>query len=63
MELTPRPGTPGARGAQAFERAFDNGVLLRVTGDTIAVAPPLIATEDDIATIAGTLGEVLKAVE
>ena len=63
VELTPRPGAPGTRAAQAFERAFDNGVLLRVTGDTIAVAPPLIATEDDIATIANTLGEALEAIE
>ena len=63
VELTPRSGAPGARGTEAVAHAFDNGVLLRVTGDAIAVAPPLIATEDDIATIANTLGAALAAIE
>ena len=63
VELTPRPDAPGARAGEAFDRAFDNGVLLRVTADTIAVAPPLIATEEHIATIAETLGEALEGIE
>ena len=63
VELTPRPDAPGARAAEAFDRAFDNGVLLRVTADTIAVAPPLIATEEHIATIAETLGEALEGIQ
>ena len=63
VELTPRPGAPGARAGEAFDRAFDNGVLLRVTADTIAVAPPLIATEEHIATIAETLGEALEGIQ
>ncbi len=61
VELTPRPGAPGARANDALARAFDRGVLLRATADTIAIAPPLIASEEHIATVANTLGEVLDA--
>ena len=42
IELEPRAGAPGARATEAFQRAFDAGVLIRVTGDIIALSPPLI---------------------
>ena len=61
VELTPRPGAPGARANDALARAVDRGVLLRATADTIAIAPPLIASEKHIATVGNTLGEVLEA--
>ena len=61
VELTPRPGAPGARANDALARAVDRGVLLRATADTIAIAPPLIASEEHIATVGNTLGEVLEA--
>ena len=63
VELEPRPGAAGARGTAAFEQAFDRGVLLRATGDTIAIGPALIASAADVETIAGTLGEVLAGLE
>ena len=63
VELEPRPGAPGARGTAAFERTFDRGVLLRATGDTIAIGPALIASAAEVETIAGTLGEVLAGLE
>lgn len=63
VELEPAPGAPGARGTAAFEQAFDRGVLLRATGDTIAIGPALIASATDVETIAGTLGEVLAGLE
>ena len=59
IELTARPGEPGARAAAAFETAFERGLLVRATGDIIALAPPLIASETQIETIAAILGEVL----
>ena len=62
VELAPRLGAPTARATDALARAFDRGVLLRATADTIAIAPPLIASEEHIATIANTLGEVLETV-
>ena len=59
VELAPRDGAPGARGSEAFAAAFDRGVLVRATGDIIAVAPPLVALEEEVETIAAVLGGVL----
>ena len=59
VELSPRDGSPGARGGEAFAAAFDRGVLVRATGDIIAVAPPLVALEEEVETIASVLGGVL----
>ena len=42
IELEPRPDTPGARAYDAFVRAFEQGLLVRVTGDVIALSLPLI---------------------
>ncbi len=62
IELEPRPGAPGARGYEVFVRCFEAGVLVRVTGDTIALSPPLIIEANHIerlfATLARVLGEV-----
>ena len=45
IELKPLEGRPGARGSDVYRRAFDGGLLVRVTGDTIAMSPPLIISE------------------
>jgi beta-alanine--pyruvate transaminase len=42
IELEPRAGEPGARGYEALVKAFEAGLLIRTTGDTIAMSPPLI---------------------
>jgi beta-alanine--pyruvate transaminase len=42
IELAPIPGKPTARAFEAFLRAYEKGVLIRTTGDTIALSPPLI---------------------
>ena len=42
------PGAPGARAYEAFVKAFEAGVLIRVTADTIAVSPPLIVEKPQI---------------
>ncbi len=63
VELEPRPGAPAARASEAFARAFESGLLIRTTADVIAVAPPLIISEPQIAELAGKLGEVLDAVD
>ena len=59
VELGSRDGAPGVRGSEAFGAAFDRGVLVRATGDIIAVAPPLVVEEREIETIASVLGSVL----
>ena len=62
VELAPRLGEPGGRATEALASAYDRGVLLRATGDVVAIAPPLIATEQHIAAIAEILGEAIDAV-
>ncbi|MDE0440930.1 MAG: aminotransferase class III-fold pyridoxal phosphate-dependent enzyme, partial [Gammaproteobacteria bacterium] len=59
VELAPRDGAAGARGSEAFGAAFDRGVLVRATGDIVAVAPPLVVAEEEVKTIAAVLGSVL----
>lgn len=61
VELAPIDGSPGKRAFDAFVRAYEAGILIRVTGDTIAMSPPLIINEEQIDTLIGTLGQVLKA--
>jgi len=48
VELSPVDGRPGARGYDVLCRAFANGLLVRVTGDIIALSPPLIISEAEI---------------
>ena len=63
VELETIPGQPGKRGFDAFLKAYDAGILIRVTGDNIAMSPPLIISEAQIDELVGKLAEVLKAVE
>jgi beta-alanine--pyruvate transaminase len=48
IELQPREGAPTARAFEAFLKAYDAGLLIRTTGDTIALSPPLIIEKDQI---------------
>ena len=57
IELAPREGAPGQRGMELFHACFDAGLLVRAAGDTIALSPPLIVTEDQIATMFGILAD------
>jgi beta-alanine--pyruvate transaminase len=63
IELEPRPGQPTKRAMEAFHRAFDSGLLIRVTGDIIALSPPLILEKRHIDEIAGQLRHVLAGVD
>jgi beta-alanine--pyruvate transaminase len=59
IELVPLEGRPGARGSDIYRRAFDSGLLVRVTGDTIALSPPLIISEAQIDELAEKLGNAI----
>jgi beta-alanine--pyruvate transaminase len=61
LELAPIAGKPGARGFDVYLKCFERGVLVRQTGDIIALSPPLIVERPHIEQIFGTLGEVLRA--
>jgi beta-alanine--pyruvate transaminase len=62
IELEPRAGSPGRRAYEVFVKAFEAGVLIRVTGDTIALSPPLIVEKSQIDRIFECVGTMLRAV-
>jgi beta-alanine--pyruvate transaminase len=61
IELEPIPGKPGVRAFDVFLQAFERGVLIRTSGDTIAMSPPLIIERAQIDQLVGTVADVLKA--
>ncbi|GAB5387392.1 MAG: aspartate aminotransferase family protein [Alphaproteobacteria bacterium] len=62
IELEPRPGADHHRAYETMRGCWDRGVMIRVTGDTIALTPPLIATKEHIDQILSTIREVLGVV-
>ncbi|TRW96170.1 aspartate aminotransferase family protein [Paracoccus sp. M683] len=60
VELRGIEGEPGKRAFDVFVRAFEAGIMIRITGDTIAMSPPLIISEAQIDELIGTLAKVLK---
>ena len=61
IELQPCPGKPADRATRVFRRCFDAGVLVRTTGDIVALSPPLIVERPHIDRIFGVLGEAIRA--
>jgi beta-alanine--pyruvate transaminase len=62
IELEPREGAPGRRGYEALVGCFEAGVLIRVTGDIIALSPPLIVEEEQVDQIVDTIRKVLTSI-
>ncbi|QFU15708.1 aspartate aminotransferase family protein [Microvirga thermotolerans] len=63
IDLASRPDAVGARAYEAMDRGFqEEGLMIRVTGDTIALSPPLIVTEDQIGEIADKLARIIRKV-
>lgn len=60
VELQPIDGEPTKRALEVFGLCFDNGVIVRTTGDIIALTPPLIIEESEIQQIVETLGQALR---
>jgi len=60
IELAPIAGQPGKRAFDVFLECWERGLLIRTTGDTIALSPPLIIEDAHIQQIVGTLSDVLK---
>ena len=61
IELEPIAGEPTRRAFSAFLDAYNKGLLIRTTGDIIALSPPLIIEKGDIDFLIDTLGGVLKS--
>jgi len=63
IDLASRPDQPGKRGFDALNSAFfDNDLMLRIAGDTLALTPPLIVSEDQIGEIVDKVARVIRAV-
>lgn len=61
VELEPIAGAPTKRAFNAFLAAYEKGILIRTTGDIIAMSPPLIISKAEIDHLIGTLADVLKS--
>jgi len=62
VQLAPREGAPGERAFEVFRHCFDEGLLIRVTADIIALSPPLIISPDEIDRLVDQLGSSLHAI-
>ncbi len=60
VELDPIAGEPTKRAFAAFLDAYESGILIRTTGDIIAMSPPLIIEKAQIDELIGKLATVLK---
>ena len=63
IQLAPIDGKVGQRGTSVFEECYKRNLLVRPTGDTIALSPAYIVTKDQIDEIITTLKEVLNSID
>jgi beta-alanine--pyruvate transaminase len=63
IDLASRPDAVGRRGYEALERCFhDESLVIRISGETLAVTPPLIVSEREIEQIFAKVANVIRAV-
>jgi beta-alanine--pyruvate transaminase len=63
IELEPRMGAPGKRASELFQKCFDTGLLVRATGDIVALSPPLIVEKTHIDQMFGQIGDALASID
>jgi beta-alanine--pyruvate transaminase len=63
IELEPHEGRANERAFEAYLRCFERGLLIRTTGETIALSPPLIATSEHLDQMVDTISSVLKTLD
>ena len=63
IELEPRPDRPGTRAFDVHVACFERGMLVRMTGDILAMSPPLIIEKEQIDQLFETLADVLKEID
>src|ERR1041385_952744 len=63
IDLASKPDAFGKRAYDSMEKAFhEHGLMFRITGDTIALSPPLIISENEIGEIFEKTGKVIRQV-
>jgi beta-alanine--pyruvate transaminase len=60
IELEPIPDSPGARAFDVYLECFERGLLIRTTGDIIALSPALVIEPKHIDELIGILGAALR---
>jgi beta-alanine--pyruvate transaminase len=60
VELTPLPGEPAKRAFNVFLECWQQGVLVRTTGDIVALSPPLIIEKQHIDRVVDVLGKAIQ---
>ncbi|ANB34004.1 beta-alanine--pyruvate transaminase [Rhodovulum sulfidophilum] len=63
VELEPIAGEPTKRAFTAFLNAFEKDLMIRTTGDIIAMSPPLMINKAQIDELFGKLTDVLRALD
>jgi beta-alanine--pyruvate transaminase len=63
IELAAQPGRAMTRAFELFLKCFEKGLLTRVTGDVLALSPPLIIENGQIDEIFSTIADVLKTID
>ena len=62
VELAPRRSEAGARGSQVAQACYEDGVLVRASGDSIVLSPPLIINEDQIGQVVDAIRSALRQI-
>src|SRR6266566_2785216 len=60
IDLASRPDAVGGRAYEAMQKGFEQGIMMRITADTIALSPPLIIRESEISEIFDKLAQVIR---
>ena len=60
IELSSRPDAPGSRAYDIMVDCFNRGLVVRVTGDTLALSPPLIVERAEIDEMVMILSDAIK---
>src|SRR6266702_3397977 len=60
IDLASRPDAVGGRAYEAMQKGFEQGIMMRITADTIALSPPLIIRESEISEIFDKLARVIR---
>jgi beta-alanine--pyruvate transaminase len=60
LELESIPGKVGTRAFEVYVQCFERGLLIRQTGDILALSPPLFVERTHIDQMFGTLAQVLR---
>ncbi|MEC7489031.1 MAG: aspartate aminotransferase family protein [Pseudomonadota bacterium] len=63
VEMLPRDGAPTARAFDIYLKCYENGLLVRQTGDVLAMSPPLIVSEEQIDEMIHILGNAISETE